>query len=56
MGDEGGAPAVPGLDLNLLVDHGGFFVFVIPGLPWASNTIASKPEHDKVRQVLKDRS
>ena len=29
MGDEGGGLAVLGLDINLLIDHGRFFMFVI---------------------------
>jgi hypothetical protein len=35
----------------LLIDHGRFFVvvkFMILEFPWALDTIASKPEHDKV--------
>jgi hypothetical protein len=36
----------------LLVDHGRFFAIMISDLPWALDTIASKPEHDKVRQGL----
>jgi hypothetical protein len=36
----------------LLVDHGRFFTIVISGLPWARDTIASKPEHDKLGWLL----
>jgi hypothetical protein len=36
----------------LLVDHGRFFAIMMSGLPWALDTIASKPEHDKVIRLL----
>jgi hypothetical protein len=55
MGDEGGGVAVLGGDFDLLVDHGAFVLAsrFLGFLPWRSDTIARKPEHDKAISPLR---
>jgi hypothetical protein len=50
MGDEGGGLAVLGRNIDLLVDHGRFFFWVvIPVSAQVLDTIARKPGHDKAK-------